>query len=336
MNFVHPQYLYLLFALLLVVGLECYLEFWRRRSLQRFAAQEFRFSLFPVYSTKRRWLKVCIWSFAFGALVLALARPQGKPVLLEQSQSTRLTYVVLDCSLSMRARDIRPSRLLAAKQSIQQLIERLPHDRVGLIVFAGEAQVVCPATFDQQAFLNALHYVGTQTLGKPGSHPVSGIRLALEKLAELPGTAKCIMLFSDGEENQTGTLETFSQTARTQGVKIISVGLGTEKGSVIPLGKDFWGKQEYRRYRGRTVKTRLKDMGLRKIAKLSGGHYFHWKNIDETIPAIRETLRKYSRDTQQKKKVLAYYEFFPWLVAVAFLFFLLDWLLPMVGRRRSL
>ncbi|MCK5242161.1 VWA domain-containing protein [bacterium] len=335
MHLAQPEYLHLLWVLLIIAGLEVYLLYWRRRSLHRFAALKFQSALFPVYSKRLRWFKLGIWFLALAALTVALARPQGKPVLVERPKSTRVSYIVLDCSLSMRAQDIQPSRLLAAKQTIRDIVERRPNDRVGLILFAGEAQVVCPATFDHQAFFNALHYVDTQTLGIPGSFPVQGLQLALEKMAALQDEAKLIILFSDGEEHQAGDLEAIGQAAHTQGVKIVSVGLGTEKGSAIPLGKDFWGKEKYRRYRGKLVETRLVSLGMSKAAKLSGGQYFHWKNSRDTVAAIRETLRKYSRDTQQKAKVLAYYEFFPWLVALAFCLLLLDWLLPMVGRRNT-
>jgi len=335
MRLLYPEYLYLLFFLPVFWWMEFHLETWRKRMRADFAEPGFHFTLFPVYANRQRFMKGGLWSLAFCAMVLALARPQGQPVCREQIEQNMAVYIVLDCSLSMRAQDVSPSRLRAAKTAIRMIIDELPHDRIGLITFAGEARVVCPATYDHHTFLNALHYVNTNTLRRAGSNPTAGLRLAMEKLVKLSGKAKVAIILSDGEANQSSSdLTVIGRKASQLGIKIFSIGFGSLEGSVIPVGKDFWGQHQYRKFRGQLVKSRLVSLGLRKVAKLSGGRYFYWQTLLQTPKVVSAALRGISRDIMKKAKVIAYYEYFPWLAGLAFCLLMLEWIIPFAGRRR--
>jgi Ca-activated chloride channel family protein len=333
MRLEQPYYLYLLLLLPLFWGVELYLFWWRKRMMSRFATQEFHASLFPSYVSRSRWLKAGLWSLAYSLMVIALARPQGQPVLTEQIQQARTSFIVLDCSLSMRAQDVAPNRLQAAKESIRVLVDRSPYDRIGLVVFSGTARVVCPATHDQQALLNALSLVSTRSLPTAGSNPACGVRLAIKKFSHLPGVSKVILLFSDGEENTPGQLEETGPEARAAKNKIISVGIGSERGGLIPLGKDFWGKPQYRRYQGRLVRSHLNSEGLRKAAIRSGGSYISWDTPTLTAARIYHELTAIRQEDKRRIKVLAYFEYFPFLSGIAFMLLMLEWVVPVLGRR---
>ncbi|MBN1594316.1 VWA domain-containing protein [candidate division FCPU426 bacterium] len=334
MHWLQPEYFYLLLLLPLFWGMEGYLSWWRRRVLIRFAAPEFHNQLFlPVGTQRRHWLKVGIWSLAFALLAMALARPQGRPVQIEQEEKMPLLYLVLDCSLSMRVQDIQPDRLRAAKTAGRKICERLPQGRIGVIAVSGEARVVCPLTDDKQAVENALYFVNPQSVERQGSDPAAGVALATEKLAVFAGAPRLVLLLSDGEENLSAALAETGKAAAAAGVRIISIGVGSLEGGKIPLGKDFWGKPQYRRHQGRLVKSRLQTMGLRKAAAVSGGKFYQWDSSQGMIQQVAGEIRRCSQETKAKAKVLAYYEYFPWLTGTAFALLLLEWCIP-VRRRR--
>jgi Ca-activated chloride channel family protein len=332
MHFVHPDMLLWLLLLPLFWMLDYRMTVWRRRAAAKFSAHPFSSHLIPSVSLRRQWLKNALWSLALAGIIMGLARPQGAPKLVYRTGQSLYLYLVLDCSLSMRARDVKPDRFTAAKQTLSALVERLAGDHIGLIGFAGTARVFCPATMDHHALLLALKQAGPEVLGSPGSNPAVGLALALEKLEHLPGKCKAVVILSDGEENRSENLAAMAQKASQQGIKVYTAGYGSEDGAPIPIGQDFWKKTRYRIYRGKTVKTRLVSIGLLKAAKLGQGRYWLFETQRITAYKIALELEKLTRQAARQAAILEYREFFPWLAVLAFV---LLWLEPLLPLRRG-
>ncbi len=335
MHFVYAEFLILLLLIPLFWILDYRMTVWRRRAAEKFSAYSFSSHLIPSVSAGRQWLRNFLWSLALAGIIMGLARPQGAPKLVYRTGQSLYLYLVLDCSLSMRARDVKPDRFTAAKQTLRALVERLAGDHIGLIGFTGTARVFCPATADHHALLLALKQAGPEVLGSLGSNPASGLALALEKLKRLPGKSKAVVILSDGEENRPEKLEAIAQEAALQGIKVYTVGYGSEDGAPIPIGRDFWGKTRYRIYRGKTVKTRLVSIELLKAAKLGQGHYRLFETHQITAYKIALELEKITRQPVRQAAALEYREFFPWLAVLAFVLLWLEPLLPLRQRGKK-
>ena len=339
MQWMNPQWLWGLTALPLVWSL----EWWRRRRQRRTLAEFAAPALHPVLLAgpvkPHRWGRMSLWSLAWVAIVLALARPQGAPLEVEQPERLRTLYLVLDASLSMRVQDVLPSRLEAAKSAAEGIIRAHPLDRIGLIAFTKEARTLCPATLDHTALRRMLAETDTSLPLAPGSDPVAGLVLAEKLLSSRPGKAKTVILLSDGEATQAGDLTAQSRRMAGAGIRLLVLGFGTVEGGPIPLGRDFWGRPQVRMHQGRPVTSRLVSLGLRRAAAVNGGRYAVWESEGKTLPLVRNALRQQWRDQLQTAKVWRYYEFFPWLVALALGLLLWEWrtayLPPVCAERRA-
>jgi len=332
MHFLHPEIFWLALALPLFGLLDWLWLIWQRRRSGGFMDAKFHETSLPRGSFWGLGFRLFLWFLGFAAILCALARPQGTP--LPQRQETKRflnSYIVLDGSLSMRARDAHPDRLGAAKAEIRALIDQLPGNRIGLIVFAGEAKVICPATFDYDALSNALERVQGGMPARPGSNLVAGLKLALEKLELKSGEGRAVVLLTDGEAHRGGALAELAQNALRRDIHIFTAGVGTLQGASIPMGRDLWGKEAHRMYRGKLVRTRLISLDLRKAARLGGGRYAALEVPGEAASAIAVDLERLARIMPAASQDVVRREYFQ---AAAGCAFLVLWLEPMLPRRR--
>ena len=234
LRFAHPLYLW---ALLAVPGLALgffMLHRWRRQLMRRFVAEPLVAQLAPDASTAKRTVKQALFLFSATCLIIAAANPQVGTRLEEVKREGIDLFVALDVSLSMKAEDIRPSRLEKAKRDVSDLLRKLEGDRVGLVVFAGEAFVQFPLTADYSAadlFINA---VDVEAVPVPGTMIGSAIDKALESFRKDLPTQKAIVVVSDGE-NTEGDVAGTVERARKEGVRVFAVGMGTPEGNPIPV-----------------------------------------------------------------------------------------------------
>jgi Ca-activated chloride channel family protein len=331
MHFLHPFYFFLLAFLPLFWWLDERLEQWRQESAAAFADRNFLGWLFPGEATGRRILKRCLWMLAFVALVSGLARPQGPAKITSRPNRSLTVYVVLDCSLSMRCQDVLPSRMAAARQTLLALAGLLPQDRIGLVGFAGTARVFCPATEDHEAFKLSVQQVSDENLEKPGSNPAVGLALATARLRLSSDKAKAILLISDGEGNRPGNVSEAAWQAKRSGIPVFCLGIGTQTGGPIPLGRDYQGKEQYRIHQGSIVQTRLQDADLRQAAQLAGGKYFLYEASGSNAQAVALELDQLCRMGIRKDLTRVYPEWFAGFAGFGLLLLLVDFLIP--GKR---
>ncbi|MGA9365306.1 MAG: tetratricopeptide repeat protein [Bacteroidota bacterium] len=326
LRFAHPEYLWLLGAIP-VLALALFIAYrWRRRLLTRFISEPLFAQLVPDMSGAKRAGKQTLLLAAVGLLILALANPQVGTRLEEVKRKGIDVFVALDVSLSMKAEDIRPSRLEKAKRDVSSLLRKLRGDRVGLIVFAGDAFVQFPLTADYSAADLFISAVDVDAVPTPGTMIGAAIDKALQSFRKDLPTQKAIIVVSDGE-NTEGDVSGATKKAKEAGVRVYTVGMGTPDGSPIPL---YSGGQrvDYKRDRaGSIVLTRLDETTLQQIAVATGGVYRRATSGGNEIEDIFNELSALQKTEMGSLQVAGYQDQFHYPLAAAIFLLVLEHIL---------
>ncbi|MEX1138146.1 MAG: tetratricopeptide repeat protein [Bacteroidota bacterium] len=334
LRFEHPDFLWLLAALPALAVFFYGVHRWRKRSLSAFAAQAMLQELSPHMSTAKRTGKQVLVLFGLGFLVLAFANPQLGTRLEEVRREGIDLFVALDVSLSMKAEDIRPSRLEKAKRDVSALLNKLRGDRVGLIVFAGDAFVQFPLTSDYSAADLFISAVDVDAVPTPGTMIPTAIELALKSFsADLP-TQKAIIIVSDGE-NTEGNIVSAVEKATSAGVTIFTVGMGTPEGGPIPIYNAAGSRVDYKRDRGGSiVLTKLEESTLQQISSATKGSYRRATSGGNEIDEVFKELSNLERVEFGVKQVTGFESMYQYPLAASILMFLFELLLS--ERRGSI
>lgn len=312
----HPEWL---LALLLLLPLIVLYGWFRRRQRQGWQAlgegellQRLGVSLIPGRQFRRGILSL----IAVIGIVLALANPQvGRRYERVKQRGVDL-IVALDISTSMLAEDEQPNRLARAKLLIRELVSGLEGDRIGLIVFAGDAFVQVPLTSDYAAVLSILQPISTDLIARQGTAIGEAIRLATEAFAGDQATFRALIVITDGEDHE-GQAVQMAQTARDQGLRIHCVGLGSPQGAVIPeyVAGTLTGNKRDRD--GNPVMSRLNPEVLTAIAEAGGGKYRPLEDIRATLQGLEQDLSTLSEQEFDERYVTDYEDQFSWMLLLA-------------------
>jgi Ca-activated chloride channel family protein len=258
--------------------------------------------LSPGVAWGRRLVKGLLLLTALFVILLGAVRLQGKPSPEDLALRGSDVMVVLDVSKSMLTQDMIPNRLEAAKKAVMSWMQNPMGDRVGVVVFSGEALVQVPLTFDTQAVAMVLEQADTDAVDVGGTDIGEGIRKALSVFPkENPDKrGRAILLITDGElTDGASNLDKACEDAKKMGVPIVAVGIGTPEGKPIPDGKSFWGEAEYKKNRsGQIHVSRLDEKTLQKAANLTGGIFVagsdedNLNTISQTLDALQKTEMK--------------------------------------------
>jgi len=266
MNFGNQTILYGLFALPLVVIFYLYVFRRKKTLLLRLGSWELIRRLLPSVSRQRQILKAGMLILAVALLVFSLSRPQYGSIERPITRKGVDIFIAIDTSLSMLAQDIQPSRLARAEEQLNGLIHRLRGDRVGIITFAGTAFVQCPLTLDYALAQNILETIDADSVPIAGTAIGMAIRTATNAFERSAKGEKVLVLLTDGEDHETDPLGAAQEAAKA-GVKIYSIGIGSEKGEPIRLPDGSFKKDSD----GHVVNSRLDLVLLQKIAQATGG-----------------------------------------------------------------
>ncbi|MDE7388061.1 MAG: VWA domain-containing protein, partial [Muribaculaceae bacterium] len=275
-NFAYPRLLWLLLVIPALAALYFASRYMRRRALRKFGRPDVIASLMPDVSAYLPALKLTISLLAIAALVVVLARPRSMGKVTEESQQGIEVMIALDVSNSMRASSTDDprgvSRLQRAKHVLGRLIDNLGQDRVGLIVFAGEAYTQLPLTPDFMSAKMYLNDISTNMIQNQGTSIGAAIEVAMNSFSGATDVERAIVLITDAED-QIGDAESMAATAQSNGIEVDVIGLGSGKGAQIPLDNTYtnWLKDDD----GRVVTTYLNEELAQQIARAGGGIYIN-------------------------------------------------------------
>jgi Ca-activated chloride channel family protein len=257
-------------------------------------------------------------------LILAVANPQVGSKIEEVKQVGIDVYILLDVSLSMQAEDIKPSRLAKAKHEISKLIHKLRGDRIGLIIFSGEAFVQFPLTTDYSAANLFLSAVDVSSIPQPGTAIIPAVKLAMKSFKNDEETKKAIVIITDGE-NHEGNVVKVAEEAASKGVSIFTIGLGSPTGAPIPIRNRAGVQTGYKKDRhGNTVLTKLDEITLKEIANAGDGNYYHGTNSEDELDKVYKDLSKFEQTEYGATKITQYEDRFYYLLIPAILLLLFE------------
>ena len=329
-RFANIEYLYALGFIPLFWLVYVLLRAWRRRAIRRLGDPLLVEQLMEGVSRSRPGIKLFFFTLAWLFLVLGLARPQLGARLETVKKKGVEVIVALDVSNSMLAEDIQPSRLERAKRAISKMVDRMENDRVGLIVFAGDAYVQIPVTSDYQAVKMFLPTIGPSTVPKQGTAIASAIDLAARSFSPGEGRSKALIIITDGENHEADPVAA-AKKAHEEGITIHTIGIGKPSGAPIPLTVN--GQRTFLRDRnGHTVITRLDEPLLQKIAMAGGGIYVRASNASMGLNKIYNKIKGMDQKEMKQKNYSEYNDLFQYAIGLALLFLLLEW---MIAERKS-
>lgn len=335
MRFAEPNFLWCLFTLPFFALLFVYAYHRRKKLASRFVS----LSMLPKLSTSvspwRRLTKVLLLLLALAFLFVALARPQWGHKM-EHIERRGLDLVLLqDISLSMLAEDIKPNRLIRSRHEIAAFLESLSGDRVGLVAFSGEAQVMVPLTLDYGTVQMMLQELNPGWL-MPGTNLEAAIRkgMMLFKNSGGAGQYSVMILMSDGEELEAEAV-TAAKEAAELGIRIYTIGIGSREGVPIPVkGKN--GEVAYKKdMQGNIVTTRLEDATLQEIANVTGGLYFYANPSEFQLQKVLTEIATLEKKEQATDRMENYQDRYQIFLGLAALLFLVEALVSERGRRRK-
>jgi Ca-activated chloride channel family protein len=323
-RFANPEYLHALYVIPVLIFLFWLYRKYRVGSLERFSDKKLNKILFPSYSNLKSTLKFSVFISALFLLIIAAANPQVGTKMEEVKQTGIDVFILLDVSSSMQAEDIKPNRLDRAKHQISNLINKLRGDRIGLIIFAGEAYIQFPLTTDYSAanlFLNAVDF---NSVSQQGTAIASAISLALKSFDKKAETEKVIIAITDGEDHE-GDINKVTSEASAQSIKIYTIGLGSPGGAPIPVFNARGERVGFKKDKdGNPVLTRLEEIVLKEIAEATNGKYFRGTNYEDYLDKIYSELASLDKAEFGVKKITDYEDRFYYFLSLAILLLFIE------------
>ncbi|WP_348799289.1 VWA domain-containing protein [Flavobacterium adhaerens] len=323
MELEEQKYLYLLFILPVVVVIFLYNLYWKKRKQREFGDLEIIKRLSPERSVFKPILKIIVLLLALTALIIALVNPKiGTKVETVKREGIDIVFA-MDVSKSMLAEDVAPNRLEKSKQIVSQIINQLGSDRIGIVAYAGSAFPVLPITTDYSVAKMFLQSMSPGMVSSQGTSLDEAIKLSGTYFDDKSKTSKLLIMISDGEDHSEGATAA-AEEAKKLGMKIVTIGLGTEKGGTIPLKRNGIVESYQRDQNGEIVITKLNQNSLATIAKITGGGYVNGNNTHDVIDYIKATLDKIQKTEFEATQMADFESQFQWFLGFAFLLIFAD------------
>ena len=286
MKFASPEYFYLLLLIPLFIGLRIYVFYKRKRALHILGDKELVYKMMPELSLLRENVKYSIIMIIFSLLVVLLARPQMGVKVSEEERNGIEVMIAMDISNSMRAEDVAPSRLEKTKLLIENLVDHFNKDRVGLVVFAGDAFVQLPITNDYVSAKMFMRSIKPELIGSQGTCIADALDLSMKSFTNQEDIGKAIILITDGEDHEGGA-EEMAAEAYKSGHNVFVLGVGSEKGAPVP---DADNGGYMRDNSGEQVMSKLNVEMCKSIANAGHGSFIHVENNNRAQELLNEQL----------------------------------------------
>ena len=315
-RFEEPTYLYLLLLLPFLAAFYLYSNYRRRKAIRKFGDPVLMAQLMPDVSKYRPDVKFWLVFAAIGLFAVLLARPQFGSKLETVKRQGVEVMIALDISNSMLAQDVQPSRLEKAKRLVAQLVDKMENDKVGMIVFAGDAFTQLPITSDYISAKMFLESINPSLISKQGTAIGAAINLATRSLNPQEGVGRAVIVITDGENHEGGAVEA-AKAAAEKGIQVSVLGVGMPDGAPIPVE----GTNDFRRDRdGNVVVTRLNEQMCQEIAQAGDGIYVRVDNSNAAQKVIAQEINKMAKADVETQ---VYTEFNEQFQAVAWIILLL-------------
>lgn len=308
----------------------------RRRTLSaRFADASAWKALTPGISiVSRRWKTVLLLT-CVALLVVSITRPQWGASAVVLKRRGLDIVIALDVSASMLVTDVRPNRLQRAKREIAGVFDRLAGDRVGLVVFAGDAFVQCPLTLDASAARLLLDAVDARSAGRPGTALAEAISTAEGMYDKDEKQFKVMIIVTDGESHEGDALAE-AEKAAEQGIRIYTVGIGTPAGEPVPVYDEEGAQDGFKKDQsGQVVLSKLDEVTLQKVAVATGGRYFRAGPSEMELDELFSELDKLEKKEMEGRLFTQFEERFQYFLLPALLFLVFEMVLPESRRRKD-
>ena len=315
-RFEEPTYLYLLPPLPFLAAFYLYSNYRRRKAIRKFGDPVLMAQLMPDVSKYRPDVKFWLVFAAIGLFAVLLARPQFGSKLETVKRQGVEVMIALDISNSMLAQDVQPSRLEKAKRLVAQLVDKMENDKVGMIVFAGDAFTQLPITSDYISAKMFLESINPSLISKQGTAIGAAINLATRSFTPQEGVGRAVIVITDGENHEGGAVEA-AKAAAEKGIQVSVLGVGMPDGAPIPVE----GTNDFRRDRdGNVVVTRLNEQMCQEIAQAGDGIYVRVDNSNAAQKVIAQEINKMAKADVETQ---VYTEFNEQFQAVAWIILLL-------------
>ena len=327
LRFEYIELLYMLFGIpfiILVIWLNIK---WKKRALETFGEKQVLSELMLSYSKNRQILKNILTVLIFTSLIIGLSNPQIGTKMEEVTREGVDLMIAIDLSNSMMAEDIKPNRLERAKQAISKLIDNLGGDRIGLIVFAGEAYVQLPITTDYSAAKLFLSTINTQIVPTQGTEIAKAIDLSIKSFDIENGQNKAIIIITDGENHDEQAIES-AKKASEIGVLVHTLGMGLSTGGPIPIYNQYGNPIDYRKDKeGKTIVSKLNEKLLIEIANAGEGTYVRANNSKSGLSKLFTEINKMEKKEIGTMVFTEHKDRFQLFISVTILLLIIDLIL---------
>jgi Ca-activated chloride channel homolog len=336
LQFTHPYLLWLSLIIPAVSILYLSYRYWRYKKLNELGQPEVIRSIMTGTDTYRHRYKIILQLVVFGLMVVAAAQPRVANKVQKKMVKGSDVMICLDVSNSMMAEDLKPNRLIRARQALASLIRQFDSEQVGLIVFAGEAYIQVPLTVDKSAAVMLLNNINPGDISYQGTAIADAISLAVRSFNIEGGksTGRAIILVTDGEDHEGSAVEE-AKLAAAQGIPIFTVGIGSPNGAPIPVYENGILSGYRKDSQGNTVISILNPKLLSDIAENTGGQFFLSSNLNSAMQRIRSEI---ARLNQGERAVLLpdqYSHQYGWFAGLALMLLAIELLIPYRGSRKS-
>jgi Ca-activated chloride channel family protein len=331
-RFAEPEYLYLLLVVPLLTLIFVFYKIRKRRNIAAFGDPDLLKGLMPNVSTVRPTVKFVMQMVVLMMLVVVLARPQFGTKAEEVKRQGIEVMIALDISNSMMATDVAPSRLTKSKQILSQLIDNMSNDKVGLVVFAGDAFTQLPITADYVSAKMFLSTISPKLIARQGTAIGSAVDLAIKSFNPKSPASKAIILITDGENHEDNAVEA-ARLAQKAGIVVHVIGMGRPEGAPIPVDgtMSFWKDKD-----GNVVVSKLNEAMCNDIASAGQGVYVRADNTNAALRAVSKELDQLAKTELTTTTFSNYNEQFQSFAIIALVLLLMDiFILERINKRFS-
>lgn len=304
-RFENPAFLYLLIIIPVIIVIRLLEMRKRKLKLKKFGDLSLLKQLMPDVSSSRKSLKFWLMIAALALLIVMLARPQMGTKISQEKRKGIEVIISLDISNSMRAEDVVPSRLDKSKMLVENMVDNFTNDKVGLVVFAGDAFIQLPITSDYVSAKMFLQNTDPSLIATQGTDLAGAIELSSKSFTQQDKVGRAILIITDGEDHEGGAIEA-AEKARKNGIRVFVLGVGSTKGSPVPDGNGGYMKDNS----GQEVISALNEEMCKQVAQAGGGAYIHVDNTSLAQRQLNDELTKLQKGDISSVVYSEYYEQF--------------------------